>query len=306
MITDPEPFVLSEQCVRCSGPSICEVLADKRKEKIKREPEEAIDLPVAPISKQDGAFPFMRLPPELRRMVYQELLVIPWPITVSRPYSFWHPRPHLASITADDGRLRDYCPLATCLILQACKVLHTEATPIYFGANTFNLEDLDALSFFLTKLKPESRRSITSLIVRYEGGHPARSMKLLRGCVSLRHLSLDCTWGTIRYGDFPWYSIYGLNDLLRLRGIQKLVIQKPKVSEDVIFFTQARWEKYWGNWQEFVQALEILKQPYTHAAIRQQDRKDYPPEKARRTFFGRANVVTRAEKRWSSNSGIVA
>lgn len=56
------------------------------------------------------------------------------------------------------------------------------------------------------------------------------------------------------------------------------------------------------EWQELLEALQVLKQPYSEAAIRRQDKKDYPPEKAKRTVFGRANVVTRAETRLASES----
>ncbi|KAL8750671.1 MAG: hypothetical protein Q9199_006918 [Rusavskia elegans] len=215
---------------------------------------------------------------------------------MAAPCCYYHPRKHLTYVLPDDGHLYDYCPLATCQIMQVSKALRIETTPLYFGHNTFEFRDLNAFSFFLTKLNSESRRSITSLILRYEGGHPARSMKLLRSCVSLRQLSLECTWGTIRYGDFPWYSIYGLKDLLQIRGIQTLKLKKPRLSE---YFS---WEAYCMEWQELLEALQVLKQPYSEAAIRRQDKKDYPPEKAKRTVFGRANVVTRAETRLASKS----
>lgn len=244
-------------------------------------------------TRQDEPFPFMKLPLELRQMVYKELLVMPWPITMDAPYCCYYPRKHLTHVLHDDGQLHEYCPLITCQIRQVSKALHIETTPIYFGHNTFKFRNLNALSFFLTKLKSESRRSITSLIVRYEGGHPARSMKLLRSCFALR-LSIDCTWETMRYGQFPWYTIRGLKDLLQIRGIQTLELKKPTPREPFGF---AAYE-----WQDFLEALQVLKQPYTEAAIRRQCKKEYAPEKAKRTLFGRANVVTRAETALASQS----
>ncbi|KAI4230056.1 MAG: hypothetical protein L6R36_000313 [Xanthoria steineri] len=240
-------------------------------------------------TRQDEPFPFMKLPLELRQMVYKELLVMPWPVIMDAPHCCYYPGKHLTHVVHDDGHPHEYCPLATCQIRQVSKALHIETTPIYFGHNTFKFRNLNALSFFLTKLKSESRRSITSLIVRYEGGHPARSMKLLRSCFALRRLSINCTWGTIRYGQFPWYTIRGLKYLLQIRGIQTLELKKPTPSEHF------SWEAYRMEWQELLEALQVLKQPYTEAAIRRQDKKECPPEKAKRTLFGRANVVTRAE-----------
>lgn len=299
-MTDSQPTI-PEDCNRCSGTTICQLWNLGSEGKVGGGYEELVGPSYASSSehrilstRQDEPFPFMKFPLELRQMVYKELLVMPWPITTDAPYCCYYLRKHLTHVLHNDGQLHEYCPLVTCQIRQVSKALHIETTPIYFGHNTFKFRNLNALSFFLTKLKSESRRSITSLIVRYEGGHPARSMKLLRSCFALRRLSIDCTWETMRYGQFPWYTIRGLKDLLQIRGIQTLELKKPTPREPFGF---AAYE-----WQDFLEALQVLKQPYTEAAIRRQYKKKYPPEKAKRTLFGRANVVTRAETALASQS----
>ncbi|KAL8848811.1 MAG: hypothetical protein Q9221_006189 [Calogaya cf. arnoldii] len=299
-MTDSLP-PLSEDCIQCSGTTICRKWTLEGKDKVKLEPNEATDLSTAPLSKpqipsarQKEPFPFMKLPLELRYMVYKELLVMPCPITIYSPARHYHQTGHLAFVTRND-RHEEYCPLATCQILQVSKAVHAEAMPVYFGSNTFDLWDLDALSYFLSKLNPDSRRCITSVILSdYYGRHPARSMKILRGCVSLRQLTLMFASGAFNYGNIPWHSVHGLKDLLQIRGIQCLKTNKPN--------TDWLWVGASTKWPELVKKLQVLKQPYSEAAIRRQDKKDYPPEKAKRTVFGRANVLTRAETRLARQS----
>ncbi|KAL8731778.1 MAG: hypothetical protein Q9166_003225 [cf. Caloplaca sp. 2 TL-2023] len=235
-------------------------------------------------------FPFMKLPPELRCMIYKEVLVATKCLTVPRPWWADRPAHRRVYFHPEDDCDPDHSPSATCQIFRVSKAFYSEAMPVYFGENTFHFQNLNALSLILNNLSAERRRSIMSMAISFWGSHPVKSVNLLQGCVSLRRLSIGVHWGTSRFAVTPFLSLYGVRDLLKVRGIQVLKVYK----EDT--YRVGIWDRFSKEWEEFVEALEVLKQPYSKAALSRQDKKDYPPEKAKRTVFGRANVVTRSEK----------
>ncbi|KAI4232178.1 MAG: hypothetical protein L6R40_007493 [Gallowayella cf. fulva] len=91
--------------------------------------------------------------------------------------------------------------------------------------------------------------------------------------------------------------IPGLRELLKVRGIQTMEFHLALSSPP-----NTTWESIVPDWQQFLAALEVIKQPYSEAALIRQYKKDYPPEKAKRTVFGKANVATRSERRLTSAS----
>ncbi|KAL8650467.1 MAG: hypothetical protein Q9210_003808 [Variospora velana] len=236
-------------------------------------------LPVKP-------FPFMKLPPEIRVMVYKEVLVAPSEVAVH--YRVWW----ILHTTIEDRAGDDeyHSPALTCRIFRASKTLYAEAMPIYFGCNTFSFASLDVLSL-LDKLKPDYRRNIRSMSINFWGYTPAKSVKLLQGCISLRRLVLRVGYRTIRCWKnesfLPLLKSQGVNDLLKLRGIEELKVENANHSamQDII-----------KGWTPFVEGLQVLKQPRKAITLRRQDKKDYPPAKAKRTVFGKTNVKTRSER----------
>ncbi|KAL9011494.1 MAG: hypothetical protein Q9180_009188 [Flavoplaca navasiana] len=84
----------------------------------------------------------------------------------------------------------------------------------------------------------------------------------------------------------------GLGDLLKVRGIQELDIIVPSA------LPHSRYYSFNDEMspESFIKDLQVLKLPRSAASLRRQDEKDFPPEKARRTVFGKANVMTRSEK----------
>ena len=84
----------------------------------------------------------------------------------------------------------------------------------------------------------------------------------------------------------------GLGDLLKVRGIQELQIIVPSA------LPYSRYYSFNGDVSPefFIKVLQVLKLPRSATSLRRQDEKDFPPEKARRTVFGRANAMTRAER----------
>ncbi|KAI4122528.1 MAG: hypothetical protein LQ338_005775 [Usnochroma carphineum] len=235
-------------------------------------------------------FPFMKLPPEIRVMIFEKVLVASSQITVSYR-SYW--KSFYTTILDDEHGYQQYhSPRAACELFTVSKSFYNEAMPIYFGCNTFAVVHLDHLAF-LSKLKADYRRSIRSISTGFSGIAPARCIKLLHGCISLRRLSLRITYGTMRYHKgkcLPLLKSSGVNDLLKIRDLEELEVERypsfsPLLDERV------------EGWGPFLEALQVLKQPRDAASLRRQDQKDYPPEKAKRTVFGKTNVMTRSERK---------
>ncbi|KAL8937943.1 MAG: hypothetical protein Q9216_004163 [Gyalolechia sp. 2 TL-2023] len=243
----------------------------------------------------DKPFPFMKLPPELRQMIYKDLLVQSHEITITDTcWSLFGIRDGPVRIVVDDAA---HSPSATCKIFRVSKACYNEAMPIYFGCNSFAFESLDLL-LLLEKGKADYRRNIKSLSVHFCGKSPAKAARMLRGCTALRELSVQINHGTLRYGKsefLPLLKSNGINDLLKVRGISELNVTKPEIYKLSSTITE--------EWEPFVEAMQVLKQPRSAAALRYRYAKDYPPERAKRVTFGKANVATRSEKRILKNAG---
>lgn len=217
--------------------------------------------------------------------IYKEALVAPSEVAVHyRPWWILH-----TTIEDHAGDEEFHSPALTCRIFRVSKTIYAEAMPVYFGCNTFAFVSLDILSV-LNKLKPDFRRSIRSLSINFWGLTPAKSVKILQGCISLRKLSLRVGYRTIRCwkNEFlPLLKAHGVNDLLKLRGIEELKVENA---------SHYAMEDFIKGWEAFVGALQVLKQPRNAVTLRRQDKKDYPPQKAKRTVFGKTNVTTRSER----------
>ncbi|KAI4168994.1 MAG: hypothetical protein LQ343_006025 [Gyalolechia ehrenbergii] len=251
------------------------------------------DVNVVPAEKP---FPFMKLPPELRQMVYKELLVQSQDITISNRYWGFCFDTKIGVLEHTNKQVA-HSPAATCQIFRASKACYNEAMPIYFGCNSFAFESLDLL-LVLDKLRVDYRRNIKSLSVKFWGNSPAKSARLLRGCTALRQLSVEISYATLRYGKsefLPLLNSNGINDLLKVRGITDLKVTKSDGCN--------RFLREMEGWEPFVEALQVLKQPCSAAALRYQYTKDYPPEKAKRIVFGKTNVMTRSERNLTKNAG---
>lgn len=163
-------------------------------------------------AKTAEVFPFMKLPPEVRNMIYKEVLVASKDIHMQVA---WYSYPR----SAYDGlRTMNHSPRRTCRLLRISKAVYYEAFPIYFGCNTFYCDGVEALGEFLSKLKKEYRRNIRSLSFHFVGNSPAKSIRLLQGCVSLKSLEIGVTLrmlsdhGLRKPESLKWLP--GLNDLM--------------------------------------------------------------------------------------------
>lgn len=262
---------------------------------------ETISDPPAPSSlsaKSEAAptkpFPFMQLPLEIRIMVYKEFLVMPSPIFFGLGLKT---QAILRSRNPDTSIKENGIPQTlVCQLFLTSRSIYQEAMPLYFSLNRFHFSNLHVLLVVLSSLKPNCRRQIARISFAYQGPSPAKAFKVLSTCVGLRDLIIRLTGFTpnlIRLEDeLPrrLMKMGGISQLLKIRGIKKLGVS----------FTGL--EQCGCSWvvvdkKRFLKATKVLKEPQSPLKLKRQESKDYPREKAKRTVFGKANVMTRTEKK---------
>ncbi|KAI4202900.1 MAG: hypothetical protein LQ350_002271 [Teloschistes chrysophthalmus] len=256
--------------------SQAETIADKASSSDHEKPEAALEVP----------FPFMKLPLEIRSMIYENVLRQPTNIKVEGRFGTF-----LSGI--DYYAIND---VAThCRIFLVSKAFYQEAMPIYFCCNTFSFAYTWVMYYVTRKLKVDYRRHFRSIKITgaWMGLHCRGAAKFLQGCVSLRHLSIRFDNSIFRWVRVPGqkrvFKPWGVGELLKVRGIRDLEVKIPHVVD------------FREEYETFIERLDVLKQPYSVAALRQQDKIDYPPKKAQRSVFGKANVVTRSERKMIAN-----
>lgn len=124
------------------------------------------------ITPPQETFPFMRLPPEIRNMIYKQALVIP---------------PGIIRLNVDN-RYPDRNP--ACPLLSTCRTIYAEAAIFYYGLNRFNLYNMNLLGNWLRSVRPESRRLISRITMIYAGQTSIKDLKSLAEFVDLKELYL--------------------------------------------------------------------------------------------------------------------
>lgn len=202
----------------------------------------------------------MVFPPEIRNIIYHALLIMPSAISVQsgRVASAiipgvkqgWHSLGIEWIIHQTD---------VTGLSL-TCKTIYRETVPLYYSQNTFQFTDSINLKKFTDKLGPEPRRYVTKLSIVWTGVALARAAETLGTFTGLRKLELDIkSLYTFKKSTDPnvQLKIYGLRDLLRIRGLDILEVQFCSLVQSVDTSTQCTKEQE----DAFMRSLEVLKQP---------------------------------------------
>lgn len=227
------------------------------------------DAQQSPPLSEDVSFPFMKLPLELRNKVYEEFLVLPGSIKIKtmRRKSSQGDTQKAQNLKLKKGHVSN--------LFATSRAIYHESVPVYFGLNIFYFPKLDILAKFLSKIGPSCRRKIRSISVLYWGKTPAKAAKLLGECIGLRHLTLS--FDLLSERCLPrrnriMMKIYGLKDLLRIRGLGSLRIEV----EDIGLLPQHWSSMAFEDLPEFEEAMQVCKQPRSAAQLARQDKKDYP------------------------------
>lgn len=193
-------------------------------------------------------FPFMKLPLELRNMVWKELLVMPGLIVMGST-KLRLGRPRVIPINPIYG------------VFLVSKQIRQEAITTYFGNNEFIALDVAALAEFLYCIGPDACNLIRKIWIYYSRGKNAgKAFKLLTQCGSLRkiHFRIGCYYRTMyRAKKLPFLKRPGIQSLLKIRGLEELDV---KVDWQGLMPCPFR-EVVEREMEDFLQALEILKKP---------------------------------------------
>ena len=194
-----------------------------------------------------GQFNFMRLPVELRVLIYKEVLLQPGHVFAlglkECRYGLL-----LTDETGFPAQLNDE-PLRidniqkTLAILSASHQTFGEACPIFYGQNRFYAAQVKALDAFLGRLAPSRRKHLTDVMFTY-GSDAQKAFRLLPRCDSLRKVGIGGIHESFERSARPdrfrlnvvssnprFYkcttNVPGFTDLAALRGIESLTFQYP-------------------------------------------------------------------------------
>lgn len=184
------------------------------------------------------SFPFMKLPSELRIMVYKQLLI-------------WQERKLVFS-------LRSLPRWAKALVLVS-KQIRQEAIAIIFGRISIDAFGFQMLADFLYRIGPDCCNAIKEVTIRYwPREDDNKAFKLLAKCASLRKLNINIEGS--RLFDItpnPFGKRSGVQDLLKIRGIEMLNVAIKHCGWCIQYDPKdmAR------DRHTFMEAIQILKQP---------------------------------------------
>ena len=252
-------------------------------------PQAAQQPPVVP-------FPFMKLPLELRTMIYRIHFAQP-----AEPH-------HLKSVDLmpslclfDDPPLRP-CPFRMVnggvpvrVLWTLSKDIYHEAMPLYFKNTEFTFNSLESLAQFLDKIGPYHRQHVSSVNLNitafdfsmardnclsddqtYAG---LQAVKLLRSCPALRRMkfSLPPTVSHMAETSELFRAV------LKIRGLDFVDVYRSRSwpgpgAADLIQVQEHN-----------EQALQVLKRPYRAAAIKKREERGISHVVVPRTFFGSIN-----------------
>ena len=174
-------------------------------------------------------FELMKLPVEIRHMIFKEFLVMPNPIMF---YGFGIP-PCAIIKSAKEGPQTDGWPTiedaeiirqsSRLNIFLVSKAIYCETIPLYFGHNIFSFESGHSLWRFASTIGPDSRWQLARVQCHWVH-YCVRAAKILTQCVGLRELSLELSFHSFGRVDDSnsGYRLLGMEDLLRVRGLNKL------------------------------------------------------------------------------------
>ena len=190
----------------------------------------------------------LRLPLEIRTLILRALLEMPNPVLIADSLTLYHDSLRLsyhvqkdpAPFATTNELIRFYyteeqhfrtsiaqAPLLA--IFSASKALYEEATAVYFGCNTFKFSSLNRFSKFIETVSPLACANLRHLRFTWRGSRPALAAKHLTLCTGLKTLSLRLTsysFANLRCKILPpGLHLYGMKDLLTIRGLRVLEIE---------------------------------------------------------------------------------
>ncbi|KAL8848700.1 MAG: hypothetical protein Q9221_006310 [Calogaya cf. arnoldii] len=178
---------------------------------------------------EQAPFPFMKLPPELRVMVYNYHFF--QPVEHLTPHSWTNFRPDDVPECIPGGPI---CHLGIVNnrvhlgnLWVTSKTIYNEAMPIYFSTHYFQFASIESLGHFLTTIPYYHRQHITKLRLNYNKRAETNNFdiqqagRLLSECPNLSELAIGIWCNNLLLND----RNIVLKSLLQVRGIETLDIR---------------------------------------------------------------------------------
>lgn len=200
-------------------------------------------------------FPFMRLPPELRRVIYRML------------YPAEHVTFDWSNTYPGHSMMYEHYGIPP---LMVSKEIYRESRATILSGTQFRINNIPILRKFLIGIGPEGRKLLTALEIKYTAHGAVNAFKLLAECTALRSLAIIVQVQAAPYRKQPTRLMArsGLNELLAIRGIQELDLTKisikivsPSRFPDGVDYNQKMLPLFNQDKENFVQALQVLKLP---------------------------------------------
>lgn len=227
----------------------------------------------------DATFPLMRLPLEIRLMIYEFHFLQAGEV----------PEAEKNCLAGESCRAKIYnrnVPIR--MLWMASKTLYHEAMPVYFWTKNFRFLDADYLLAFLRTIGPYHRQYITQITLYLRQIDNANVFKQIAQCSSLEHLSLVIK--PYRYQRTELMRRPAIRSLLKIRNLKS-------VHFEILCTQDNRPAPSSEDVEEFVENLQVLKQPYDAATLKQRAARGLSGTSGVRTTFGRVISRTRDERR---------
>ncbi|KAL8822865.1 MAG: hypothetical protein Q9191_006407, partial [Dirinaria sp. TL-2023a] len=190
-------------------------------------------------SETEGKFPFMRLCPELRTIVYK--------------FHFFQAK--------KPGTIGEYCPagdrcpnrvynghIPVRAIILVSKTVYAEAMPLYYRSRHFRFSNVSRLQNFLQVIGPRQASHIQHLSFTYSGIGASQAFSRLGMCISLKTLNIIIV-ETVEEQVDDLVKKVGVSALLgSVRGVETVTVDISKCSFGTEYAT-------------FVKLLGLLKLP---------------------------------------------
>ncbi|MCJ1456063.1 hypothetical protein MMC28_006420 [Mycoblastus sanguinarius] len=238
-----------------------------------------------PQRESESSFPFMKLPYELRQIVYNYHFLQPVEDHRHCDNLHWCPSEERCVFrTFNEG-------IPVRMLWTVSKAIYQEAMPLYFRTKKFIFTSLTSLIHFLSIIGPYHRQYITNVALETpndflceEDSIRSKAFTLLCKCPALTSLRISFEMCISLVGDYTFQSpteeelrhaLVAIQDLLKLRGIQTL---------DIVFFDT--WlDESRAPRDSLAENLQVLKQPYDAAAVEKRAMEGISPNPIPRENF---------------------
>lgn len=198
---------------------------------------------IKPIQEPDRTFPFEKLYPELRAIVYEM-------------HFFQAKQPRTLG---EFCPARDWCPnrvysnhIPPRMLLMVSKLIYAEAMPVFYR-KPLRFNNLPNLNIFLEKIGPVQSAHLQNISFTYDGHDASKVFVRLSLCHGLRYLHI-----AVKQPVSNEDTDEDEGDLMNMRGVGRLLSSIRGLHAVTVDLTQCPAEIASDN---FVQALEVLKLP---------------------------------------------